>query len=76
MEIPVIFRNDKLPKLTKQLLRTKLIATFKVALPKVILSLFLLSVHLAQNFVSAINNFSPSLKKIDQLSHHIFQFIV
>ena len=74
MEIPVIFRNDQLPKLTKQLLRTKLIATFKVALPKVILSL--LSVHLAQNFVSAINNFPPSLKKIDQLSHHIFQFIV
>ena len=49
MEIPAIFRKDKLPKLTRQLLRRKLIATFKVALPKFILSLFLLSVRLAQN---------------------------
>ena len=37
-------------------------ASFKEALSKVVLNLFLLSVHGAPNLVTAINCFSPPLK--------------
>ena len=57
LEISVICRKDILPKLKKQLSRRKSISSFKEALSKVILNLFLSSVHVAPNFVTAINCF-------------------
>ena len=38
-------------------------ASFNVALSKVFLNLFLLSVHVASNFVTAINRFYSPLKQ-------------
>ena len=63
MGILVICRKEKLPKLEKLLLRRKVMASFKEALSKVTLDLFLLSVHAAQNFVTARNYFSPPLEQ-------------
>ena len=49
--------------------------SFKEDLLKVILNLFLLSVHVAANFVTAINCFLSTFKReIEQLSHHVFLF--
>ena len=53
----------KLPKLKKQLSRRKLMDSFKEALSKVILNLFLLSVHVAPSFDTTITCFSPPLKQ-------------
>ena len=63
MRIAVIYRKAKLPKLKKQLERKKLMDSFKETLSKVILNLLLLSVHVALNFATAINCFSPPLKQ-------------
>ena len=57
MVIPVICREAKFPKVKKQLSRRKLMASSKEALPKVTLNLFLLSVHVARNFVTSVNCF-------------------
>ena len=57
MRIPVIYPKYKLPKLKEQLSRRKLTASFKEALSKVILNLFLLSVHIAPNFTTTITCF-------------------
>ena len=55
----------KLPKLEKQLLRTKAISSFKETLSKVILNSVLLSVHGSQNFVTARNCLaSPLIGKL------------
>ena len=58
----MICRKGKLPKLEKQLLRTKVISSFKEALSKVIFTSVLLPVHAEQNFVTARNYFSSPLK--------------
>ena len=63
MGIPVIFGKGKLRKSKKKLSRRKVMASFKKALSKVILNLLLLSVHVARNFVTAINSYSPPLKQ-------------
>ena len=57
MGIPVICRKDKLPELRKQLSRRKLMGSFKEALSKVIVNLFLLSVYVAPNFLTATTVF-------------------
>ena len=63
MGIPVIFRNDKLPKLKNQLSKKKLMTSLERALWKVILNLFLSSVYVAPKFVTIIKCFSPPLKQ-------------
>ena len=53
----MICRKDKLPELRKQLSRRKLMGSFKEALSKVIVNLFLLSVYVAPNFLTATTVF-------------------
>ena len=50
-------------QLKNQLSRRKLMASFKEALSKIILNLFLLSVQVAPNFVTAINFFPHYCKR-------------
>ena len=66
MGIPVICRKENYYQSSKnnyQIILKKLMASFKEALSKVILNLFLFSVHVVPNFVTAINYFVPSLKE-------------
>ena len=55
----MICQKENLPKLKKLLSRKKLMASFKEVLSNAILNLFLLSAHVAPNFLTAINCFPP-----------------
>ena len=61
--ISLICQNDKLPKLNEQLSRKKLMTSLRKALSNVVLNLLLSIVHVASNFVTASNCFSPPSKQ-------------